>query len=436
MKTIKSTLTLLLFLATNMFSQETYPNGQVKSKGDKQNGEYIEYYEDGKTKSVSHYLNGVANGEFIDYDKMGNITFKRGFKDNEFDGEYVSYYKMIPGAVYNKATYKNGELIGEFLEYDTNGNLVSSAKDFADGREVKGYFKNGNTSYHGFYVNGVHEGVWEEFYENGKIKEKGLYKNDEKIGEWVYYNEDGSVKEKKNENIVIIGTYPNGKPITTMDTLTNEETSYYENGQVLSKGKYIIEYHFKEGHEEKDSKGNWVFIPVKKGVKKKSGEWLYYYPNGKLFVKQSILNFNGSMSPVDHIGTEIVYDSTGKVLGNWSSTYDSLKNKLIVNGTVYQIKYKHLRQNKNLFLSKGIYKDGNENGEFLTFEDDFGVIRSKSYFSNGMRTGVWITYYEDGKTIARKETMVNDKRNGEYVEFNKDGTVKIKKNYKDGVEVK
>ncbi len=97
MKTIKFIKSVLfLILVTNVYSQESYPNGQVKSIGNKQNGEYIEYFEDGTIIEKCSYKNGKKNGLEIEVwdNKRHDIRYKRNYKDGKLNGIQTEYHDL------------------------------------------------------------------------------------------------------------------------------------------------------------------------------------------------------------------------------------------------------------------------------------------------------------------------------------------------------
>lgn len=78
---------LILFLIINidfLYSQnDTYPNGQIKVKGNEENGEYIQYYENGQIREKVNYVDGQRNGDWIQYNVNGQIkekSYKNGIE--------------------------------------------------------------------------------------------------------------------------------------------------------------------------------------------------------------------------------------------------------------------------------------------------------------------------------------------------------------------
>ena len=56
----------------------SYENGAIKSKGDKINGSYVDYWPNGEIHKKCTYTNGKSNGDEIYFDKNGKIVY-----DNE-----------------------------------------------------------------------------------------------------------------------------------------------------------------------------------------------------------------------------------------------------------------------------------------------------------------------------------------------------------------
>ena len=56
-----------------------------------------------------------------------------------------------------------------------------------DGNWEDHYF-NGQLSYKGSYLNGIHHGLWESYRDNGKLLYKGSFINGIQIGYWIENN--------------------------------------------------------------------------------------------------------------------------------------------------------------------------------------------------------------------------------------------------------
>ena len=88
------TKTILFFLIISFgkyFSQETFPNGQIKIKetilNGKLQGERITYFENGQVEIKANYINGLLNGEFISYFENGQLCVKRYYQNGKSTGD-------------------------------------------------------------------------------------------------------------------------------------------------------------------------------------------------------------------------------------------------------------------------------------------------------------------------------------------------------------
>jgi antitoxin component YwqK of YwqJK toxin-antitoxin module len=59
----------------------------------------------------------------------------------------------------------------------------------------EGYYRNGNLSFKGNYVNGKKHGSFETYHSNGNLSCKGNYLNDKRHGPWEGYYYDGKLYE-------------------------------------------------------------------------------------------------------------------------------------------------------------------------------------------------------------------------------------------------
>lgn len=239
---------LFLLNIYSIFSQNTYPNGQVKVKGNKTNGEWLEYYENGQTLRKENYVNGVLEGDCFYYHENGKIKEKVKYINGSPEGDLAIYYKN--GELASKGKYINGKKEGELLTYHDNGQLNTKGKyvygkkegewvsNYESGRikdrityinglkngEYFGYHENGKIWRKNKYISGKQDGDWVEYYDNGQLKVNGKYINGVADGEWLYYNENGQIETTLK--------YINGelqKPLTKADK-NNNFTSDYDFG--------------------------------------------------------------------------------------------------------------------------------------------------------------------------------------------------------------
>ena len=108
---------------------------------------------------------------------------------------------------------------------------------YADGKEASGNFefKTGKYKVKGNFVNGLPDGLFEEYYENGSIMAKETFVNGEMTSKELYYK-NGNLLGNFAENGDIKLYYDDGSLILSYDAEKEESTYYHENGNPLMIG--------------------------------------------------------------------------------------------------------------------------------------------------------------------------------------------------------
>jgi len=341
--------------------------------GDKKEGTAYVYYPDGKIQQTIAYNSGKKEGLSKEYDKDGNIITLLEY-NNDFlvsrerinrtdikglkQGDWKEFYPN--GRIKKEETYVDGNLNGYYKEYDIRGTLVltmlydkgaivkSLVEDEPDIEVVNRYDQDGKMIYSGPYRNkipvGIHReygkdgktinafkyndaglllseglideagnsnGRWKDFYPNGKILAEGQYTDNRRTGTWKFYNLLQKIEQT--------GAYNNGRPdglwkwYYENGTLLREEeyfqgqrdglcTEYSETGEVIAEGQYSDgekngEWKFKYGDFTEEGK---YIIGLKDGL------WKAYFTNGKLKFKGSYIQGNPD-------GTHTYYYESGKI---------------------------------------------------------------------------------------------------------------------------
>ena len=107
----------------------------------------------------------------------------------------------------------------------------------SDGKEATGTFefKTGKYKVKGNYVNGLPDGLFEEYYEDGSIMAKDTFVNGEIVAKELYYK-NGNLLGNFTENNDIKLYYDDGSLILSYDAEKEESTYYHENGNPLMIG--------------------------------------------------------------------------------------------------------------------------------------------------------------------------------------------------------
>ena len=174
-----------LFLAFNLFSQDTTYYGSDWKETEKANAEFYraltkvdslwkieDFYIDNRlqmTGFLNEPIHTARHGEFKWYNEKGNLIQTGKYTNGKKDGELVFYFDN--GEVEIVENYQNGIYHGPLRSYYPNGQFASK----------------------GEFVNGVLHGVIEYWFENGQLKSHSEYDNGKKVGEWKYYDESGKV---------------------------------------------------------------------------------------------------------------------------------------------------------------------------------------------------------------------------------------------------
>ena len=102
-----------------------YKNGQVKSienfKNGKLNGEFKEFFEDGKLFQIATFKNGDMKNIKVFYEN-GNLKFEQKLKDRK--GKYRGYYPN--GILEVEGEVFQGDEIGLWKYYNEEGNLLKT----------------------------------------------------------------------------------------------------------------------------------------------------------------------------------------------------------------------------------------------------------------------------------------------------------------------
>jgi antitoxin component YwqK of YwqJK toxin-antitoxin module len=319
-------------------------------KEGKKQGNWKEFYDDGKAKKEMRYNDDVLDGYVKEYDVKGNLVktekFNLGKKVNnppelatvqiykayyddgtlKYEGPYVddvpvgTHYHYKIKFQCDSLLYKQSDSTDYYIKKWVCRNVPSpdSAKTYNEGTVIESgavdslrnkigiwteYHNTGEFKAKGLYADGHRIGEWEFFYPSGKIEQKGKYdKKGRPQGVWKWYYENGPIMRTEN--------YVNGRREGMMTDLT-------EDGLVLTKGEYVD--NMKEGlwvYElpnyreigkyaagKQDSVWNSYYMP--KNKKRFEGRFIndepegihtWYYENGK---KQFFGNYTGGLKQGD-----------------------------------------------------------------------------------------------------------------------------------------
>jgi len=245
-----------------------YKNGQIKFSGNKINGYYTTYYENGKKNETFYFEEGKKQGEYKKFYTNGSLELTGNYYNDVLNGVAIYYTKEQK--IKAKVNFVNGNTEGLYEVYFSDGKIEST----------------------GNYSKNKKSGLWKYYYPNGQLESTGKYLNNLKVGIWVYYYENGKIKNQFS--------YIN-------DDIDKHLNSFDENGnQIIKDGNGVLKSFY-------DSGGLMEKIILKDG--RPSGVIYIYHENGQI---ESKITITSTKSYDIFDGSYVNYNDKGEVveLGN------------------------------------------------------------------------------------------------------------------------
>lgn len=404
-----------LFLMQDFYSNNTpqFQGYALQSDENSYVGDIVWYDENGFDKGFYQYYNNTTVPVLTYYYPNGKKRKTIQYKNGKKDGEFMLYHQ--DGTILIKGKYSNGKPIeGEFEE-------VRNWKDYRSNPSEREANEEKELIVEAAPV------VLEEYSSEGKkkvikklIKSKVFWINSKQLAQETWYDiEYDRMLRFKQVNYAL-----DGKVLQTVGQTDFEEYSgNILNGTVY---EYYVQNQFAVAIKSKTTyKG-----------RKKSGEEIKYFPNGKI---QEVTKYLDG----EKVGDEIVYNKDETVMkkraykdgepfeGNFNENFSG---SLIINENyVKGLKEGEaiVKTDKDSIVAKGIYKNNKPyNGTFVvkTGEDTHELIRVTDFKKNGQQK-VFSYHIDD---ILKTYTCVNDIINGETV-FYENGKVTGEIEYKNGL---
>jgi len=168
--------------------------GIIDEEGNR-NGEWTDYYTDGKIRAKGNYLNNQRSGKWTFYYKNGKVEQTGEYIRGRTTGIWTWYYEN--GTIEREESFFNGKEDGILVEYSEEGRIITRG-DYVEGeKEGEWYYKVGDHIEVGSYITGLRDGIWRYFYNDSTLKFEGDYLQGNPDGRHKLYYENGILKEER-----------------------------------------------------------------------------------------------------------------------------------------------------------------------------------------------------------------------------------------------
>ncbi|MEA1887334.1 MAG: hypothetical protein U9N72_09005 [Bacteroidota bacterium] len=168
--------------------------GIVTEEG-RRNGEWKNFFENGKIREKGAYDNNRRTGNWTFYDEEGNIIQTGNYRNGRPEDLWNWYYP--DGSILREEEYYQGNRDGKFVEYSRDGEIISEGQ-YLDG-ERNGNWKItiGDHREEGNYIIGLRDGMWRYYDDEGNLLYRGRYIQDNPDGYHFHYYDNGRIKEEQ-----------------------------------------------------------------------------------------------------------------------------------------------------------------------------------------------------------------------------------------------
>jgi len=167
----------------------------IVDEGGNRNGNWKDFYSDGKVQGEGQYSNNRKSGAWKYYNKDGKIQQTGSYNAGRPDGVWRWYYENEQ--LLREEEYYLGQRDGMQTEYSETGEIIVQGS-YTDGEKNGDWkYKHGDFTEEGKYIIGLKDGVWRISYPDGKPFFRGSFVQDNPDGEHRYYYENGKIKEEQ-----------------------------------------------------------------------------------------------------------------------------------------------------------------------------------------------------------------------------------------------
>ena len=203
-------------------------------KGDykegKEDGEWLNFWENGKLKNKTSFKIGLMNGEWLSYFPTGKLKLTGAYDENFKVGEWIDYFENgRPRDIINYKLFKEKSKVnygimkdrtvmeslehGHFASYSSKDFQLTEEGEYKEGKkdgEWIAYFPGGRkAAVISNYKEGELSGTMKTFDRRGNIMQEVDYKDGLKHGRFIVYDRKGKILVEKEFQLgmqVIEGT--------------------------------------------------------------------------------------------------------------------------------------------------------------------------------------------------------------------------------------
>ncbi|MDZ4204280.1 MAG: hypothetical protein U1C46_05620 [Bacteroidales bacterium] len=203
--------------------------GIVNEEGVKE-GPWKEYYFSSQLRAQGVYLNGKKKGEWIFHYENEQVEQKGNYDDTGRPiGKWSWYHDN--GKLWREELYINGLKDGLVTEFGPLGNVIAEGEYFEGMEDGKWIYNSENHRIEGNYRAGMRNGAWKHYYKTGQLSFEGDFIEDNANGKHTYYWENGL---KKDEEYYVNGRKEgdwtryndDGTPLLVITYSNNREIRY------------------------------------------------------------------------------------------------------------------------------------------------------------------------------------------------------------------
>lgn len=215
----------------NIISSSIYNNnGTLLSSGivdkeGKREGEWKDFFGDGKVKAKGLYKNNLREGNWLFYFNNGNTEQVGSYRNGKETGIWKWYYST--GELLKEENYFKGKKEGISTEYAKNGEILMDGGYVENEKEGEWKIKINDFTAKGNYVGDFRNGIWKYYYDNNNLLFQGEFIQGNPEGKHMYFYPDKKVKEEQHfvngipdkhwkkfdeeGNLIVTITYEKGK---------------------------------------------------------------------------------------------------------------------------------------------------------------------------------------------------------------------------------